>query len=329
MASVGYVQKAVEYAKDLFDPDKKFLTVSRLHGFYPDMDDALYLKKLYKAKMGRDLDLKNPDTFNAKLQWLKLYDRKEIYTTLVDKYKVKDYVAEKIGPEYIIPTLGAWESFDDIDFSALPDQFVLKCNHDSGGLVIVRDKAAFGTSKKKMAKKKLERSLHKNFYTWSREWPYKNVKPLILAETYMEQDSVPDSIQQDLSNGSNLVDYKLMCFNGKVKCSFTTVNRWAKSGVEMTFYDREWKRLPFERHFKSSKEDVPKPAAYEEMVMLAEKLAEDIPFCRIDFYEVNGRPYFGEITLYPGSGFEEFTPEEWDGILGSWLTLPEKKIRRK
>lgn len=297
--------------KALYDEDARFLVMNKL-GLYDNMPDEEYLKRLYKSVMGKELDIDNPKTFNEKLQWLKLYNRCPEYTTMVDKYAVKRYVADKIGEKYIIPTLGVWDHFDDIDFSTLPKQFVLKCTHDSGGLVICKDKAKLDVKK---AKSKIEKSLKNNFYLMGREWPYKNVKPRIIAEQYMEDN--PDS--QDLT------DYKLMCFNGKVKCSFTCTSRYAKDGLKVTFFDTNWERMPFERHYPAEPNQICKPKSYEEMTQLAEKLADKIPFVRIDFYEIKGKPYFGEMTFFPGNGMEEFTPEEWDGTLGSWIELPNKE----
>lgn len=272
------------------------------------LSDKIYLKLTYRIRFGEKLDLKNPITFNQKIQWLKLYDRQARYTELVDKVKVKDYVAKEIGQQYLIPTLGVWDHFEDIDFEQLPKQFVLKCNHDSGSIVICRDKSTFDLE---YARKKLTKGLRTDAYYWGREWPYKNVQRKILAEAYMEDD-----------DSEELKDYKLMVFNGKVKCSFVGSERFSEDGLKITFFDTDWKVMPFERHYPKSKLDIKKPLNYDEMVELAEKLAKDIPFARIDFYEVKGRAFFGEITLFPGSGWEEFTPSEWDKTLGSWIKLP-------
>ena len=269
------------------------------------MSDEQFLKKEYFLQMGKPLNLNDPKTFNEKLQWLKIHNRKPEYTTMVDKYAVKQYVADRIGEQYIIPTLGVWEHFDDIDFDNLPKQFVLKCTHDSGGIVICRDKSKLD---KKTAKKKLEYYLKRKYYYIHREWPYKNVKPRIIDEKYMTN-----------GDGEDLNDYKLMCFNGKVKTTFVCSDRFSKDGLKVTFYDTDWRRMPFERHYPASKTEIDKPQTYEEMVILAEKLAFGIPFVRVDFYEINGNIYFGELTFFPGSGYEEFTPEEWDKTLGNWI----------
>ena len=293
------------------DPGVRFLRLSQW-GFYNRMDDAKYLKKKYRLKMGKELDLDNPKTFNEKLQWLKLSDRKDIYTTMVDKYEAKKYVANIIGKEYIIPTFGVYNKFDEIDFAKLPKRFVIKCTHDSGGLVICRDKAKFD---KKAAKKKINKSLKRNYYYSGREWPYKNVKPRIIIEKYMEEDGKDE-----------LIDYKVMCFGGKAKMIFTCTERFG-DGLKVTWFDLDWNRLPFERHYPVSKKDIPKPKNLKKMIELSEKLAEGMVFVRIDWYEINGKLYFGEYTFYPGSGTEEFTPEKWDKRLGDWidLGLMEKK----
>ena len=289
--------------------ETKIFALNR-RGVFNWMSDKMFVKFMFRVRMKKKLDLKNPKTFNEKLNWLKLYDRKDIYTTMVDKYEVKKYIAEKIGEEYIIPTLGVWDRFDEIDFDSLPNQFVLKCTHDSGGLAICKNKADFDKEK---ARQKIEKSLSRNFFWHSREWPYKNVKPRIIAEQYMED-----------SETSELRDYKFMCFNGEAKCSFVCSDRFTEDGLHVTFFDREWNVMPFERHYPHRKDGIKKPENYDKMLGLAEKLAQNIPFVRVDFYEVEGRIYFGELTFFPGAGLEEFTPEEWDYTLGSWIKLPQK-----
>lgn len=273
------------------------------------MTDKHYLSVMYRYAMGEEMDWSKPETFNQKLQWLKVHDHNPVYTTMVDKYAVKGFVSRAIGEEYIIPTLGVWEKFDDIDFDSLPTKFVLKCTHDSGGIIICRNKASFD---KVNASKKIMRCLNRNFYYMGREWPYKNVPPRIIAEPLMEDDGEED-----------LKDYKLMCFGGKVKCSFVCTNR--SEGLKVTFFNREWQKMPFERHYPASSVPILCPKNYDEMVYLAEKLAEGIPFVRVDFYEIKGKTYFGELTFYPGSGFEEFRPQKWDKILGSWIELPHHR----
>ncbi len=274
------------------------------------LPDKLYLKILYRLRIGHKLDLKDPKTYNAKLQWLKLYNRRPEYSRLVDKAEVKGIVAEKLGQEYVIPTLGVWDRVENIDVDSLPRQFVLKCTHDSGSVLVCRDKDAFDFD---VAREKLRQNLKKNMFWWGREWPYKAVAPRIIAEAYLEAE------EQELR------DYKLMCFNGQVRCSFICSDRFSKKGLHVTFFDRQWQVMPFCRHYPNVPEGFPKPQGYEKMVELAELLSRDMPSVRVDFYEVGGRIYFGEVTFFPGCGFEEFTPESWDETLGSWITLPEKK----
>lgn len=271
------------------------------------LPDKIFLKIRFWTTMGKRLNFKNPQTFNEKLQWLKLYNRNPEYTRMVDKYEVREYIKEKIGEEYLIPLLGVWDKFDDIDFDSLPNQFVLKCTHDSGGLVICKDKSKLDIE---AARNKINKCLKRNFYYLTREWPYKNVKPRIIAEKFMEDE-----------NGTDLKDYKIMCFGGKVKCAFVCSDRYDEGGLRVTFFDREWNKLPFERHYPSSKREIKKPKSYEKMVGIAELLSKNMKFVRIDFYEIEGKIYFGEITFFPGSGMEEFSPDIWDYKLGEMIKL--------
>lgn len=273
------------------------------------LPDALYLKMMYRRQIGKKLNLKNPRSFNEKLQWLKLYDRNPAYIQLVDKFTVRQYIADTIGEEYLIPLIGVWESPDEIDFDALPMQFVLKCTHDSGGVVICRDKSKFDA---KAARNKLDRYLRRNYFWIGREWPYKSIRPRIICEEYMTDET-----------GDELKDYKFLSFNGTVKCLFVCLNRDSKEGLNVDFYDLDWNAMPFERHYKSSGRALKKPRNFDRMIEMAETLSKNIPFVRVDFYEANGKIYFGELTLYPGNGFEEFTPESYDDLLGSWIHLPE------
>ncbi|MFE5426928.1 ATP-grasp fold amidoligase family protein [Peribacillus simplex] len=270
--------------------------------------DTLYLRIQYKNFMGKKLNLKDPKSFNEKLQWLKINDRNPFYTNLVDKYEVRKYIEKTIGSEYLIPILGVYNRFDEIDFATLPDKFVLKCTHDSGGLVICKDKSTFDIES---ARRKINKCLRRNYYFNHREWPYKNIKPRILCEKFMVDES-----------GTELKDYKFMCFNGDVKCSFVCLNRNSDKGLNVDFYDMEWNPIPVERHYPSSGTAIPKPKNFDKMVSYSRKLSKNIPFIRVDFYETNGQLYFGELTLYPGSGLEEFSPESYDELLGSWINLP-------
>lgn len=271
------------------------------------INDELFLKIQFKERMKEKLNLDLPKTFNEKLQWLKIHDRNPEYTEMVDKYEAKKHVADIIGEKYIIPTLGVYDKFDEIDFDELPNRFVIKCTHDSGGLVICKDKSSFDIV---TAKKKIEKSLKRNFYYAGREWPYKNVKPRIIIEKYMANDE----------EVLGLTDYKVMCFNGKAKIIFTCTERFS-AGLKVTFFDLDWHKLPFERHYPSSNKNILKPKCLDEMIELSEKMSKDIPFVRIDWYEVGNELYFGEYTFYPGNGMEEFTPTEWDERLGDMIDL--------
>ena len=302
------MKKIVKAIKLIGNPAKMVVRLNS-HGFARLFSDKFFLKCEYKHIFGKKLNLKDPQTFNEKLQWLKLYDRRSEYTAMVDKYEVKKYVADMIGEEYIIPTLGVWDRFEDIDFDSLPDQFVLKCTHDSGGLAICRDKSKFDIEK---ARTKINKALKRKYFYVHREWPYKNVKPRIIAEQYMAD------------NNGELLDYKFMSFMGDVKCLFICSDRFSKDGLHVTFLDNEWNVMPFERYYPSKKEGFVKPSSYEQMKLLAERLAQDIPFVRVDFYDVNGKVYFGELTFFPGGGLEPFNPPEWDKTFGDWIKLAEK-----
>lgn len=275
--------------------------------------DSIFLKHRFKKEMGYSLNLRSPKTFDEKLQWLKLYNRNPLYTALVDKYAVKQWVAEKIGAEYVIPTLGVWDHFEDIDFSKLPNQFVLKCTHDSGGLVICKDKGLFDIS---AAHTKLQKSLKKNFYYQSREWPYKNVPPRIIAERYMED-----------TQDEELRDYKFYTFNGVPKFLLLATNR--QSGtcpLSFDYYDMDFNHLPLTNHWHPNNELNPpkKPKNFEKMIHLAHVLAEGIPHVRVDFYDVDGQVYFGEMTFFDQGGFLKLHPESWETEWGDLIKLPLK-----
>ncbi len=264
--------------------------------------------------MGKKLNLKEPQTFNEKLQWLKLYDRRPEYTTMVDKYAVKEYVAEKIGAEHIIPTLGVWESFDDIDFDSLPEQFVLKCTHDSGGLVICRDKKTFDLE---AARAKINKSLSTNYFVHGREWPYKNIPRKIICEQYVED-----------SNGE-LNDYKFFCFNGCVDCVMVVADR-AKNDAKFYYMSEDWKVLPYGRLTRSLPPDftLPKPENLDKMFEMVKELSVGFSHVRLDLYNVDGHIYFGEYTLYSQSGLEDGFDYASDKHLGDQLVLPPKTINK-
>lgn len=280
-------------------------------GYLKWIPDKLYLQMCYRAAIGNKLNLKNPQGFNEKLQWLKLYDHNPLYTTMVDKAAVKDYVANIIGKEHIIPTLGVWDKFEAIDFDSLPNQFVLKCTHDSGGSIICDDKATFDYA---FAKKKLSKSMNRQFFYVGREWPYKDVLPRIIAEEYIVDESRYE-----------LKDYKFFCFDGEPKALFVATDR--SSDTKFDFFDIEFDHLPFTNGHPNAKKKINKPDNFEEMVQLARKLSQGMPHVRIDLYNASGKILFGEITFYHWSGFVPFEPEEWDYKFGSWINLPQ--IREK
>lgn len=275
------------------------------------MSDRTYIKILFfLSGRGQRLNLEAPRTFNEKLQWLKLYDRNPEYIRMVDKYAVKKYVADKIGEEYIIPTLGVWDSFDEIDFESLPDQFVLKCTHDSGSTVVCKSKAEFDY---KAARKKINKLLKRNYYWTGREWPYKNVKPRILAETYIE----------DKTSGHGLRDYKIFVFDGKAEFFYVTSDRGLGSGTRIDLYDLELNKLPCKWGYECSDYAFVPPAGFDDMIRLAERLGEGIPQVRVDMYNIEGQIFFGEMTFFPWAGMMPFEPEEWDLRFGRLIRLPE------
>ena len=274
--------------------------------------DKFYLKFMYNFFLGHRLDLKNPKAYTEKCQWLKLYDRKPIYTIMVDKYLVKEFVKERIGEKYVIPCYGVWDAPDEIDYDKLPKQFVLKCNHDSGSVIIVKDKS---TIDKNEISRKLKYYLGQDYYYGAREWPYKNVKRKILAEQYIESLGKPESIE-----------YKVTCIGGKVK--FITICKGiAHSSYDVRtndHYTPEWEQLDFYVNYKPSGIKWERPVFADEMILLCEKLSAGTPYLRVDWYVVDGKLFFGEMTFYTWGGMCSFTPEEWDYKLGEMLSLPQK-----
>lgn len=284
------------------------LNVNMSRGLCDHWPDEKFIKERFRIKFGYEPDLIHPKTFNEKLQWLKLNDRKPEYTTMVDKAAVKDYVRNIIGDQYLIPTLGVWDRYEDIDFDILPDQFVLKCTHDSHSVVICRDKSKFD---KKRTGKWLEKRLKQNYYYKYREWPYKNVHPRILAEPYLE------------GGKQGITDYKVLMFNGEPKALEVCSTRFSDEGLCIDFYDTHWNRLPF--HYEGtpvSSNGVEKPDELETVLNLARKLGKNLIHVRCDFYIAEGRVWFGELTFYRSAGFKRFVPEEWDRIMGDWICLP-------
>ena len=273
--------------------------------------DRLYVMLKYRKRYGKYPNLKQPTKFTEKLQWIKLYDRRPLYTTLVDKYEVKKYVAEKLGEEYVVPLIGVWDDVDEIDFDALPNQFVMKCTHDSGGLVICKDKTKFDVD---AAKKKIRGILEQNFYWVSREWPYKNVKPRIIVEQYMEDKETKE-----------LRDYKFFTFNGVPKVMYIASGR-GTGETYGDFFDMEFNHLDMTIDHATAPVMPKKPQNFEVMQTLARKLAEGIPQVRVDFYEIDGKVFFGEMTFFHCGGFERFHPDALDETWGRWIDLPNKRI---
>lgn len=273
------------------------------------LSDRAYISLRYRIALGDWPDLKEPKSFNEKLQWIKLYDRRPEYSMMVDKYAVKEYIADKIGADYLIPTLGVWDRFEEIDFEKLPEKFVLKCTHNSGGLVLCQDKSVLDLG---AAQKKISASLKENYYWHSREWPYKNVPPRIIGEKYMENE-----------DGSAIRDYKIQCFHGRADHILVCTDRYSDSGVKYFYFDRNWKFLPYCKQGENASEaaKIDPPERLEEMIEIAEKLSEGIPELRVDLYEIGGKIYFGELTFFSSSGFDQTITKEADKILGEKMII--------
>ena len=274
------------------------------------LPDRLYLQLLFFLHFGRFINLKNPKTFSEKLQWLKLYNRRPEYTQLVDKYAVKQYVANKIGEEHIIPTIGVWNRPEDIDFDNLPNSFVLKTTHSGGcsGVVICKDKSKLDIN---AAIIKINKSLKTDIYKSMREWPYKNVARKIIAENYIEDET------------GELADYKFFCFNGIPLYCQVIKNRFVKETID--FFDSEWNHLPFiglKSGINNNQCPIERPFCLKSMLKECKKLSQGIPFVRIDFYIIGNYYYFGEITFFPASGLGRFHPNEWNYKIGDLLKLP-------
>lgn len=291
----------------VLDPKVRFGYLTRA-GFYNHMSDEEYLSRKYQLYFGQKMDLQNPQTFNEKLQWLKLYNRKPEYTVMVDKYKVREYIAQELGEEYLIPLLGVWDNPDEIDFDALPNQFVLKCNHNSGlGMCICKDKSELDISKVKV---ELRKGLKQDYYLTGREWPYKDVPRKIIAEKYMEDVS------------GDLKDYKFYCFNGEMKFVMINSDRNTSRPTRADYFDRDFNWLDFTWGYSHAEVHPKKPEQFEKMVAIVEKLAKGLPHIRVDLYDCNGKIYFGELTFFDGSGFDKIEPLEWDYKIGKLLKLP-------
>lgn len=302
MKKTNALSKGIKYFLD-----ENYRTIINANlGMYDRLPDDKYLKKLFKAHFHKELDLDNPVTFNEKLQWLKLYNRKPEYTMMVDKYKVREYIAQTLGEEYLIPLLGVWDDPDEIDFDALPDQFVLKCNHNSGrGMCICKDKSKLDIPK---VKAELRKGLKQDYYLTGREWPYKNIPRKIICEKYMS-----DGIEE------NLKDYKFFCFNGAPK--FMYISNDYSENATTDFFDMDFNHLEMRMKDPNSRVLPQKPHLFDEMKEIAEKLSREIPFVRVDLYVVGERIFFGELTFFHNSGFVTIHPDYWEKKLGDWIIL--------
>lgn len=304
------IRKAVKY---LTNSDYRFLVNSNITGC-PQMSDEDFLRRKFKICMGRELDLDHPKTLNEKLQWLKLYDRRPEYTMMVDKYLVRDYIREKLGEEYLIPLLGVWDSPDEINFDALPDKFVLKCNHNSGlGMCICNDKSKLDIQK---VKAELRKGLAQDYYLTSREWPYKDVPRKIICEKFMSNRGEAD-----------LKDYKIQCVNGKIDHIFVCVGRSDPQNIRYYYFDEAWNYLPYSINERCDAELLQslKPATFSKMVEIANILSTGLPEVRVDLYEINGKTYFGELTFYTQSGFDTSITHEADCEIGERFVLPKEQ----
>lgn len=272
------------------------------------LSDKILIKLKYRLCMGYWIDLDNPKTFNEKLQWLKLHNRKPVYTKMVDKISAKDYVSSIVGSDCIIPTIAIYDSVEEIDWDTLPNQFVIKCTHDSGGIVVCKDKSLLDIE---ASKKKLKWGLNRHYYYQNREWPYKNVRPRLICEEYMEDES-----------GYELKDYKFLCFDGEVKALFVASDRGIENEeTKFDFYDAEFNHLPILNGHQNAERTILKPQSFNEMKRIASVLSKGHPHLRVDMYDINGHAYFGEMTFYHWSGFVPFEPKEWDSYFGDCIDL--------
>lgn len=287
----------------------KMIPVLGKRGYLNFVSDRLYLMLLYKSRMGEKLNLTNPVTFNEKLQWLKLYDRNSSYTNLADKFSVRSYVKEKIGDKYLTDLLGTWEHFEDIDFLKLPRQFVLKTTHDSGTVIVCKNKDALNVNK---TKRILEKSLKKNYYWGNREWPYKNIKPKIICEEYIYNEEQ-----------TTLEDYKFMCFNGEPKIIQVMSNRTGDT-YNVNHYNLKWEPIDIKRkNVKRNPKEISKPDKLNEMIAISKKLCGNFPFVRVDLYNTKDSIFFGELTFFPVSGLMQFEDQETNIFLGDLIKLDE------
>ena len=278
--------------------------------FVDVLPDSWYITLKFHRRVGYYPNLRNPQTYNEKLQWLKLNNKRPDYTDLVDKVEAKKYVASIIGKDYIIPTIGVWDSVDDIEWNLLPNQFVLKVTSDSGGIVVCKDKSTLDIEK---AKEKLKKGWGKNYYKYNKEYPYKNLRPRIIAEEYMEDES-----------GYELKDYKIFCFDGEPKYLFVATDRQKKNEeTKFDFFDLDWNHLPIKNGHPNNPLPIDKPQNFNEMIEIAKKLSVGMPHVRVDLYNIRGKIYFGELTFFHWSGMVAYNPPEWDYKFGEYIKLPQ------
>lgn len=288
---------------------RRYLTVENPDTYI--LSDKSFIKKIYRKRTGKKINLHRPRTFFEKENWLKLYDRKPQYTMMVDKYEAKEYVGDIIGENYIVPLLGVWKNASDIDFEHLPNKFVLKCTHNSD-VIICNDKASLDIG---AVREKLNQQLKEDYYLKKREWPYKNVTRQIICEQYMEN-----------SNGDSPIEYKVFCFNGTPKLFMVISNRFNSGGLMSDVYDCEWNYLEFIDNGDPCAGDIfEKPRCFDELYKLCELLSKDIPFVRVDFNYWNEHLYFGELTFFHSAGLGSFLPESWEYTIGDWIELPRKR----
>lgn len=315
---MGKIARAVEEIKN--NPYIIYLYFDSW-GLLKSVKDEKWAKIMWKARTGKTLNLEKPKGFNEKLQWLMLYNHRPEYTTMVDKLKVRDYIADTIGEQYLIPLIGVWENAKDIDFSLLPNEFVLKCNNNSGrGMCVCKDKNKLDFN---AIRSELNRALGENYYNINREWPYKNIEPRIICEKYM--------VDSDPTNTTGtLIDYKFYCFDGEPRFLYVgidDVSAGKKGELKLSFFDMEWKTTQFYREdHKPIPLKVKKPSTFDEMASIARILSKDIPFVRVDLYSIDDRVYFSELTFFPGAGFGLFSPPEWEEKLGNMIVLPQKFV---
>ena len=303
---INFIGK-IKTAASLLGTPTRLLLPAGQNGLLNFLPDKLYLKTVFRAETGYRLNLRHPRTYNEKLQWIKLYDRRPEYILYADKYRVREYIAKAIGESYLVPLIGVYSKVEEIPWDELPDRFVLKCNHASGTNVICRDKHDLDIA---LTEEKLDAWLKRNAYWGAREWCYKDIEPCIICEAFIE---TPDGNTPD--------DYKFMCFNGVPRLIQVHHDRYGDHTLD--YYTPEWKKSDLHRIDASTSEKVvEKPEKLNEMLSIAETLSKDIYYARIDLYYVNGSIYFGEITLYPTGGFSTFAKHEDDLLLGSYMKLP-------